>query len=345
MSRGTAERAIDFGLAQAAAQGGPDAAPHLTLGFFGGEPLMAFDLLQWAHRTAADRARERRVALDFTLTTNLTLLDAHTADWLLARDYALGLSLDGNAAMHDTFRVYPDGRGSHADCLRGLDRIAGRGARAEIICVVHPATLPHLADSVEWLAARFGFKIALNPDFSADWTEAALEDMRRQYLRIGDFYLARFLGGRPLSVNVIDGKIRTHLQGGYRACDRCSMGEREVAVAVSGNLYPCARLVGDDDKADVRIGTVAQGYDSAALLRLLARRGNRNPACGACPLKPRCMNWCGCVNYVTSGGDIGRVGAFTCWHEKLVIEIADRIAGALWDARNPAFLAKFYGGQ
>jgi uncharacterized protein len=339
MSRETAARALDLAFSLA----GQTAAPSrkLTLGFFGGEPLMEWPLLQWAHGEALARAREHGVALVFTLTTNLTLLDEPKAAWLVGNEIALGLSLDGNAAMHDAFRVYPDGSGSHADCLRALRLLSGRGAKGEIICVVHPATVRHLADAVKELSDAFGFTIAINPDFSAGWDDAARAELARQYNRVGDLILARYRAGAPVSVNVFDGKIITHLLGGYRDCDRCSMGTRELAVAVSGNLYPCARLVGGDDHADLCLGDVRRGLDPAALMRITLRRGNHHPACAACPLQARCMNWCGCVNYVSSG-DIGEVGAFTCFHEKTAIAVADRVADALWREQNPAFLSKFY---
>ena len=55
------------------------------------------------------------------------------------------------------------------------------------------------------------------------------------------------------------------------------------------------------------------------------------------------MNRCACVNHMDSG-DIGRVGGFTCFHEKLAIETADRCAEILWGEQNPAFLARFCDG-
>lgn len=342
MSREVARAGIRFGLEQAAIQNTNAAPPRLQLGFFGGEPLLEWDLLRWSHEEAVVQAAQAGVVLDFTVTTNLTLLDADKAHWLRDRRYFLGLSLDGNEAMHDTWRVDAAGRGSHADCVRALAHLRGYDA-AELICVVDPANLRHLADSVAWMAETFDWKIALNLNFAADWDEAALALLTHEYHRVGDVYLRRYRDGHPVRINVLDGKIRTHLQHGYRDCDKCSMGERELAVAASGNLYPCARLVGDDDRPELRIGDVRSGFDALRRLHFLTHRGNRNPACDGCPVRERCMNWCGCVNHVTSQGRTDHVGPFTCFHEKLSIEVADRVAETLWNERNPAFLRAFYG--
>lgn len=345
MSWETVEAAVHFGIAEAQAEAHRSGQfPALTLGFFGGEPLLEWDLLQEADEFASEACGREGIALRRTLTTNMTLLDAEKTAWLLERGYWLGLSLDGNAAMHNSLRRYRGGRPSHADCARALALFEGHEDRAEIVCVIDPAQVRHLADGVRWLAEASRLRIALNPNFSAMWNERSLGEWKRQYARIGDFYLTRYRENRPVRVNVFDGKILTHVQGGYKPCDRCGMGETEAAVAVSGRLYPCARLVGDDDRDDVCLGDVRRGFDAARRLALIARRGNRNLACIACQWRTRCMNWCGCVNYVTSGGDIGMVGPLTCWHEKMAIASADRVAARLWEEKNAAFLARFYGG-
>ncbi len=336
MSRDTVLAALDFALA-----GNPSETEKFTIGFFGGEPLLEWDLLRWAHAQSVDKTKAKNIAPAFTLTTNLTLLSQEKADWLLAEKFYLGLSLDGTAAAHDALRIYPDGNGSHAECVAALRRVAGRGASAKIICVVHPRNVALLAESVEWIASEFGFEISLNPDFTASWQAADLATLAEQYARIGDFYIARFRAGHPLRINVIDGKIITHLKGGFEECDKCRMGDREIAVSVRGNLYPCSRLVGGDDNLALRLGDVWRGLDPATFTRLVMRRGNANPACAECPVARRCMNWCGCVNYMDSG-DVGLAGGFTCFHEKLAIKTADHCADTLWAERNPAFVERFF---
>jgi len=71
------------------------------------------------------------------------------------------------------------------------------------------------------------------------------------------------------------------------------------------------------------------------------KRGNRDEECGACDLRKRCMNWCGCINYATTGA-INSVAGVVCFHEQLAIRVADRIAQVLFAERNPHFLTRFY---
>jgi uncharacterized protein len=142
-------------------------------------------------------------------------------------------------------------------------------------------------------------------------------------------------------VNIIDGKIRVRIKEGYEQCDHCGFGENELAVAASGNLYPCERIVADDTNAELCIGNVATGFDAGRRARILACRGNTNPECADCPIRERCMNWCSCINYATTGA-INRVDGLVCLHERMVVAIADRVGATLFAERNPAFLANFY---
>ena len=279
MSWETAKRAVDFCLEhtlnRAALTG---RAPEAQLGYFGGEPLLEWALLQRSAEYAIAECARLGVKLRKTVTTNLTLLDAAKAAWLREHGFYLGLSLDGNAAMHDTLRRFADGRGSHAVCAPALEFFRGPDAGGEVILVLDPRNIMHTADSVAWLMARDIRSISLNPNFYIPWPEPALERWRAAYERIGDLYADAYRNGVPVRINMFDGKIRVRLKEGYAACDKCGFGENEIAVAPGGNLYPCERIVGDDDNAKLCIGNVFDGFDKEKRARIVACRGrNEGP--------------------------------------------------------------------
>jgi len=342
MSWETAKRALDFSFEQSlnrARFSGHE--PESQLGFFGGEPLLEWDLLRRSAAYADEEAARLGIALKKTVTTNMALLDGQKAEWFRANHFYLGLSLDGNAAMHDTLRRFPDGRGSHAECAKALAYFRGPEARAEVIVVVDPRNVIGLADSVEWLMEQGVCNIALNPNFYTEWAEPAQETWRESYERIGGLYADRFRRNAPVRVNVFDGKIRVWLKEGYAACDKCGFGVDEIAVAPSGRLYPCERIVGDDTNAELCMGNVYDGFDKERRACVVACRGNTVEECAECSVRDRCMNWCSCINYATTGAT-DRVAGIVCFHERLAINAADRVASALFAERNPAFLAKFY---
>ena len=340
----TAKRAIDFALGHAATEAKltRKAPAPCQIGYFGGEPLLEWDLLCRSADYAIAEAARLGIPLKKTVTTNMTLLDGERADWLREREFYVGLSLDGNAAMHDALRCHPGGRGSHAECAPALAFYRGPEANAEVIVVVDPRNVAHLADSVAWLISEDIRRISLNPNFYHEWTDEALDLWRDQYERVADHYAETFRNGKPINLNVLDGKIRLHVKEGYAACDKCGFGSNEIAIAASGNIYPCERIVADDDNEAMRIGNVFDGFDNARRADLVAKRGNLTPECGDCPVRSRCMNWCSCINYATTGA-INLVSGAVCFHEKLAIAEADRVAGTLFAEKNPSFLATFYG--
>jgi uncharacterized protein len=316
--------------------------PKLQLGFFGGEPLLEWDLLRRCTEHAGRLASEHGVELKKTVTTNATLLTPERVDWLQANGFYPAISLDGNRAMHELTRPFSDGRSSYDACLRGLRLVLARFPDAEVIVVPDPCNVLHLADSVRHLAERENvLRISISPNFYAPWDEGALTGLRRGFEAAGDFYLERYRAGRPLAINVIDSKVITRLKDGYACRDRCNFGEREIAVAPSGRLYPCERLIGDDRDPRMSIGDVEHGFDEAKRQHVLARRGNVNGECVTCSYRRRCMNWCCCINYALTGA-IDRTDGIVCFHERAAIAVADRVAAALFAEGNPAFLQRFY---
>jgi uncharacterized protein len=199
----------------------------------------------------------------------------------------------------------------------------------------------HLAESLEWLIAQDVRNISLNPNFYTPWPKSKLQAWRKACERVGDVYLACYRKAAPVRINFIDGKIKVRVKDGYAPCDKCGFGENEIAIAASGNIYPCERIVSDDTNEELRIGNVFDGFDNEKRRQILSCRGNALPECANCAIKERCMNWCSCINYATTGA-INKVDGIVCFHERMTIEIADRVGATLFAESNPSFISKFY---
>ena len=108
-----------------------------------------------------------------------------------------------------------------------------------------------------------------------------------------------------------------------------------------GNMYPCERLVGTDDDQKVMIGDIFEGIDPVRRDALRDAKNIIPTDCAGCVLEGRCMYWCGCVNYATTGRVDGVTGTL-CWMEQLFIKTADRVAATLYKEQNPIFMEKYY---
>src|SRR5947209_1693124 len=107
MSEATAHESVDFMFRQA----GANALVHLT--FFGGETLLNFPVLKSSVTYARRRAAELGKEVDFSLTTNATLLRPEIIEWLVDNRIGVTISIDGPKEMQDQFRVFKSGVGSY----------------------------------------------------------------------------------------------------------------------------------------------------------------------------------------------------------------------------------------
>ncbi len=335
-------KAMSFETAMAGVELALASKPELLdISFFGGEPLLEWPLLQGVVEATKIRTAKSGARLRFTLTTSGILLNEERARWLAQEKFEIGLSLDGDRRSQDLGRLMADGSSSFEATLAGLHIALPTISRVEVIMVLTPENAAYVAEGLRFLFREGARFISFNPNLYVDWPPESQALLSRAMREVADFFVERYLDDEPFYLDFIQSKIITRLKGGYACGDQCQFGADEVAVAPSGRLYPCERLVGDDT-GEMAMGHVETGFDELVRLQFLQQRGNDDPECARCSLKERCMNWCGCVNYASTGL-INRASDFNCFYEKLCIQEADRAATRLWAAKNPAFLKRFYG--
>ncbi len=286
----------------------------------------------------------RGVRLQHTVTTNATLLTAERMDWLCERGFIVGISIDGTRSAHDRLRPRAGGGSSYDAVLAGLRVALQRRPMTQTISVVHPGNVGELAAGVDALLAEGVRVLSLSLDPSADWDLDSLELARQQLDLVGERWLAEYRAGRDLWIEPLDGRIVAQVKGGLQDCDRCSAGQGELAVAPSGQWYPCERMVGPDSPRERRwsLGSAPDGGPDPTQVRALARQHVAEPAaCQTCPLRERCQHQCACSNAMATG-QVAIPGGAQCAWEQCAIATADRIATAMWQEGNALFLNRRY---
>jgi uncharacterized protein len=160
--------------------------------------------------------------------------------------------------------------------------------------------------------------------------------MSSAYRQVTDRYIRFYRAGQPHFISLIDSKIAVILRGGYRAQEKCRMGEGEFAFTPGGEVYPCERLACSEPERH-RIGS-ANGLVTIGPLRPhLAPGPAVNEPCLECGFRDYCMNWCGCSNYFMTGA-YNRVGPFLCASERASIELAFSAFRQLEAELGPTFI-------
>lgn len=333
MSWEVARRGVDLALS------GPRRRSQIS--FFGGEPLMEMGLIKKVVSYAERRAHELDRRVRFVVTTNGTLLSGKRLDYLLDHRFHIGVSLDGTREAHDAYRKYQSGRSCHTRVSRNVQEAVQRYKPLEVIAVVDPKNASLVDRSFAHIFDLGVRDVTFNLNYEGDWDDDACQDLERGFARLGGAYLEKAREGCHFTLNPIDSKIITRLKDGYACSDRCDFGCQEIAISPTGRFYPCERLVGTDEREDVQIGNVWDGVDVPVRDRLRETKNELRDECEGCVLQPRCMFWCGCVNYATTGRVDGLSGTL-CWSEQLFIETADEVAAALYEERNPIFMERYY---
>jgi len=314
--------------------------PEQSVGiiFFGGEPLLRRELIEDVVRYARSVARETGQLFYFKLTTNGSLLD----EAFLTRDPTseifIALSHDGVPAAHDAHRVDVAGAGTFHRLQGTVGLLLRHKPYSPVMLVTTPDTVEHYANSVDYLYRR-GFRYLIcSLDYSGPWNEHSLNELRRQYDLLAQWYEAETERESKFYFSPFDTKIASHVFPGSCRRERCELGQRQISVAPSGELFPCVQFVGDGAYA---IGHVRTGIDEARRTALYERNSLEKRGCQECAIRERCNHFCGCLNRQATGS-IDDVSPVLCAHERMTLEAADRVAERLFRRRAPMFVQKQY---
>ena len=319
---------------------------HVRIAPFGGEPLLEAELVDAVASEARQRAERTGKKVRFTMTTNGTLLTAETVEMLGRHGFRVAVSLDGDRAAHDAARVFADGTGSWEATVAGLERAREILGARRTVSVVHPGNVRRLAESFEFLVSLGVNQASFSIDYSAAWSDEDLEALREGFEGITDRVIASYRKGEGIVVRPLHGKIRRRIRGDLVPTTRCRFGLGEFAVAASGRLYPCERLIGADGprERELSVGHVDRGIDVPCVHALRGCKNRRREECDSCSVQDQCMWWCGCVNHALTGRVDGVSGTL-CETEQIAIAAADRLASTLVNENNAASLGIYYLGR
>jgi len=298
MTKEAGRAAIDFLIA------GSKGRKYLDVDFFGGEPLMSFDVVKDVVTYAREKGMERGKEFRFTLTTNCTLLDESKIAFLNDQGISLILSIDGRPQVHDAQRRFRDGRPSHALAVeKALQAVKSRGGKDYYIRgTFTKANLDFDAD-IRYLYEQGFRKLSLEPAVGdpgdgRSISESDLPALRDSYLRTVKFWHSCAQAGDPFEFY----HFNLGLTGGLcreRRITGCGAGYEYVAVTPTGEVYPCHQLVG---RQEFLLGDTKSGMVRTDLMEAFcSARIPEKPACQSCWARYLCGG--GCHARAVAGGN------------------------------------------
>ena len=298
MSFEVGKRALDFLIENSGTR------HNLEVDFFGGEPLMNWDVVKQLVAYAREQEKIHNKNFRFTLTTNGMLIDDDVIEFSNKEMSNVVLSLDGRKEVHDRLRKDYTGKGSYDIIVpKFKEFVERRGNKSYYMrgTFTHANTdftndIFHMAD--------MGFTelsmepVVCAPNDASALTEADLPVLFEQYEILAKEMIKRKREGRPFTFYhyMLDLK---HGPCIYKRISGCGSGTEYVAVTPTGDIYPCHQFVGD---AKYLLGNIYDGISNTEvqnefkLCNAYARK-----ECDDCWAKLYCSGGCAANSYHATG--------------------------------------------
>ena len=325
MSFEVGKKALDFLIANSGNR------VNLEVDFFGGEPLMNWDVVKQLVEYGRSREKECNKKFRFTITTNGVLLNDEIMDFCNREMSNVVLSLDGRKEVNDRMRPFRNGSGSYDLIVPKFQKFAeSRGTKDYFVRGTF--TRNNLDFSKDVLHfADLGFKklsiepVVADPKEPYSIREEDLPQIMEEYDRLAKEFIKRKKEGRGFQffhfmIDLNQGPcVAKRLSG-------CGSGTEYLAVTPWGDFYPCHQFVGMED---FLLGNVDEGItntkvrDEFKLCNVYARE-----KCRDCFARFYCSGGCA-ANAYNFSGDITGAYEIGCAMQKKRIECAIMIRAAL----------------
>ena len=297
---------------------------NLEVDFFGGEPLMNWDVVKQLVAYARSIEKQYNKNFRFTFTTNGVLIDDEVIDFLNKEMHNVVLSLDGRKEVNDRFRKNYAGKGSYDTIVPNFQRLVEKRGGKDYY--VRGTFTHHNVDFTNDLfhMADLGFTelsmepVVCPPDDPCALTKEDLPKLFEQYEILAKEMLRRKKEGRGFTFY----HYMLDLKNGpciYKRITGCGSGTEYMAVTPWGELFPCHQFVGDPKYS---LGNIWDGVTNTAVQdEFRFCNAYARPECKDCWAKLYCSGGCA-ANAYHATGSIGGVYEYGCELFKKRIECA-----------------------
>ena len=302
MSFEVGKQALDFLVAHSGTR------RNLEVDFFGGEPLMNFQVVKDLVAYARSIEKEHNKNFRFTLTTNGMLIDDDVIEFANKECHNVVLSLDGRKEIHDRFRVDYAGNGSWDRIVPKFQKLVeARGGKGYYMRGTFTHANPDFLKDIQQMLDLGFSELSMEPVVCApgDPSELTQEDMdvvMDQYEKLAELMIQRDKEGKPFTFYhyMID------LTGGpciYKRISGCGSGTEYMAVTPWGDLYPCHQFVGEED---FKLGNIWDGVTNTEVQKSFAGCNvYARPDCRDCWARLYCSGGCAANAYHSTGSVTG----------------------------------------
>ena len=324
MSLDTGKNAIDFLIQNSGTR------HNLELDFFGGEPLMNFDVVKEIVKYARSIEKQYNKNFRFTITTNGLLLDDDKINFINEEMSNVVLSLDGRKEINDKLRVTPNGKGCYNAIVENYKKLISKRGNKDYY--VRGTFTKHNLDFTKDILHMYelGFKqlsiepVVSDPNLEYSIREEDLERVFQEYETLANEIISRKKKGDCFNFF----HFMIDLDQGPCAIKRlrgCSCGNEYVAVTPNGDIFPCHQFVGN---SNFKMGNINNSNIDHKIKKTFSNANiYSKESCKNCWAKFFCSGGCNANNFQFEG-NILKPHRIACELEKKRLECAIMVKAA-----------------
>jgi len=273
---------------------------RVSFAFQGGEPTLAGLSYFRYFVSKVSSINKGRIPVSYAIQTNGLTIDEEWADFFLENNFLVGISLDGEKAIHDSLRHDAAGKGTWNRIIKNLTLLQKKQVEVNLLCVVSRLCAKHpvkVYRSLQKLGVQY---LQFIPCLDPIATQRGSMPYSLTPALYGDFLCALFdewyrdfLNGTYISIRLFDDYIHLIMGLPPNTCSTAGTCGTYFVVENDGTLYPCDFYCLDQWKlgklGDAPLTEIANGKVAQAFLRDSL---NHPPECTSCSWSKLCHGGC-----------------------------------------------------
>lgn len=308
----TAKKGIDLLIAHSSD------SDMIGLGFYGGEPLLRFDLIQLCVAYIEEEVKGKRII--YNITTNGTIMNREIAQFLIDHDFIITLSLDGPEEIHDIHRRYADSNKGSFDTMMETVALL-KEMHPDYHKKIHFNTVIDIRNEFKPLAdflkydERVKDDIFMTNTIAEDYTDEVMEPsdsyiegMNYEYFKVMLYRLGKISSKSisklaSLRFTEIQNQLFRFKENASTIGERnhhagpCIPGKKRLFLSADGKLFPCERV--SETSALTQMGDVDMGIDIEKAKRILNIECWSHDICQNCWAYRHCGNCIRTIDGIT----------------------------------------------
>ena len=303
----------------------PENSKAIILEFIGGEPLLAIDVIDYTVEYFKKKAIKLRHPWAenymISMTTNGTQYFNEDVQRFIKRNQgrvSMTITIDGNKALHDSCRLFPDGSGSYDIVEKAIRHQVMYTPEINTKLTLAPEKIAYLEYGVKHLRSLGLIGVNANCVYEEGWKPEHGKIFYNKLKELAD-YMLEDRAYKTFFCSLFD-ELAGRTQGLEENENWCGGTGKMLAIDTQGDIYPCLRYLPftlENERPSMVIGDIYNGIetnqvrkDIVSELKVITRESQSTEECFTCPISGGC-GWCSAYNY-DYYGTVNKRATFIC---------------------------------